>query len=426
MKRSIVLLLAVAAVVTVGLAGCVPGAAPPTTPTPAAPAAPTPAAPTAPTPAAPTAPTPAAPTHAPGEAWFPPENPYEGLAIKPDGTPYTIADAHLFAGNDWNITACGIAKSLILRTGATYLFNDADLKAENQIAFLEDVVATHSADAVLIHPCDTRLLIPAADACAAAGIPVYCYCTDIWTDTLASLTHFDWTGETTGRGANLLGEFYIQKAQELGKHMYVYELWGDHGLQTSLERHQGFHIATDARPDLVTVIESADTFWSDDVISDFVADAFSTHPELNGFYCHGTGIGGIEALRGLGRVVPRDDPNHVWSSSVDCETLTIQYMKNGEFDAIANHGPWPMIDLELNFLLWNVVIGKEIDGQKELLFPVTVITPENEATATFGGASCTYEGLPYRDWDQWPVLNWEKELGFKTPTVADRKNALGY
>ena len=313
------------------------------------------------------------------------------------------------------------------RAGANYIMNDAIVDPNKQIAFLEDLVATERADAVLILAVNEAMLAPAVDKATVAGLPVFACNFDVtmYTPNVVAFVYNDFDGPT---GTNLVGEFFVQKAEETGKPINIFEVWGDMTSQSSMDRHVGFHAAVDPCP-LITVIESSNTQWSDELGGEFTRDAFTAHPELNGLFVHGGGCtGAVEALNSLGRLYPPDDPRHVIIAVNDVDTRVLDTMDAGNLDACGSHTGNELWELATLNMFNYVVLGQPVP--KRTTVPMVVITPENVDTVMLGGEYdlgrlAAWPRLPANQFDSWPVLDGSK-LGITTPTVEMRKQLLGY
>ena len=405
MKKFIVPLITVM-VVSIILAGCVPGAAP---------APPTAAPPTAPE-------VPAEYQELIDEGLVDPNlvlNPYEGLAIKPDGTPYVFRGTYILLSLDWMLNVERLATSLLTRAGADFSTFDANMDAQAQIGYLEDLRALTPPDALLIHPVHEDLLVPAVEAMVEAGIPVFDEDVPTHTD---KVTCWAYHRQLPPVGQNLMGEWFVQKAEERGEMIYIYEIWGTRAMEISRDRNQAFHEVVDECP-LITVMESPDSQWSNEITADLVLAAFPAHPELNAIYHHGGGEdGAISALKTLGLLKPIDDPDHIILASGNCGTEIVEAIKRGEADAFTTHEPWDLADIIVKAMLTNVVLGQPVPH--EIISPMRVVSADNLYTAKRFGATAVYPLMPKKQWDLWPVLDTSTGLldanfnpiGLATPT----------
>jgi len=304
--------------------------------------------------------------------------------------------------------------SLIDRAGGEWITFDPEGDASKQIAWVEDLIAVRHPDCIIMQPCSEALLGPVIDrAYIEAGIPTIAFDFDIFADNTVSTV---WDHFLGNYGSNLLGEYFIELAEKTGEHIYVFEVWGDMAVESSRQRHKSFHRAVDTRPDLITVMESADKgWWSVDITAGYVMDAFTSHPELNGIFQHGGGCAGsLEGLRAINRLLPIGHPNHVYISTNDSDTMGVQELDKGNVDAFANHGGWWVSDVTVKVALTYICLGQPVPRFVNL--PLFVITPETIDSYWFAGALPAYARMP-TDHDLWPVLDYSP-IGIETPTEA--------
>jgi len=275
------------------------------------------------------------------------------------------------------------------------------------------MIAVKKPDAILMQAINEALLAPVTDKAAAAGIPTFAFDFDNFsTHTVCTVSDY-FKGPY---GSNLLGEEFVRIAQRDNKHINVFEIWGDKAVQSSHDRHDGFHAVVDKYPELITVTESGDKGWNSvELASNFVIDAFTAHPELNGTYQHGGGnAGSVQGLRAIGRLLPKGDPNHVYICTNDSDVSGQLAMDEGDVDAFTNHGGWHITDVLPKVAFTSVVLGKTVPRYVNL--PLMLITQENVDTTYFFGALAAYPRMP-QDPNLWPVLDYSP-IGIETPTAA--------
>jgi len=353
--------------------------------------------------------------------WGLPLNPYEGLGVKADGTPYLIAHAPFFLGVDFMINAEGIVESLIRRSGADYISFDPRMDAQKQIDYVEDLIAVKHPDAIIMMPVDEHMLAPVCEKAMAAGIDVYVWGFDLITDVgkgKVTTVCRDWEHG----GSDLIGQYFVDYAKKSGEHLHMYELWGLRSQDLCQERHRGLHSVVD-KCEMITVRESPDCQWSDEIAANLVMDAFTAHPELNALYCHGGGgTGAIEGLAAIGRLVPPGDPKHVLCAFNDCDTRTVEVLDAGKIDAFGTHQAWDLCDAAVKLAFWHTVLGKPVPGHVDI--PMKVITRDNIDTVegrVFGAP--VYPRMPMGKWDEWPVLDTRK--GVSPGMVGAKGESLG-
>ena len=366
MKRFIVPLVAVA-IAAMLLAGCTkpaPTPAPAPTPTPAP--APVPA-PT-PTPAPAPAPAPAAnlglqakdvPQLQPiiAEGSLDPNlymNPWgKDFALKPDGNPYQVADADLFVYCDWCFNQVQLFDSLLSRAGAVHTLYDVNFNLDTQVSVIENVIATKSADAILVSPVNEYQIVPAVEKAANAGIQVYACIQPVYSDKVINFAGHDYADRNlpAGQGTDAIGKWYSDYANAINKPIHILELWGSRATESSNFRHEGFRKGIGDNP-LITITESGDSNYDTTLLGQFTMDAFTADPTFNACFQQGGGTSGpIEALRSLGKLYPVGDPNHVIISTNECDTEILAAMDQGYVDAFCTNSPLPQANATVQNLL---------------------------------------------------------------------------
>lgn len=411
MKKFIIPLVVVAMVVGLIFAGCVPGRAPEVTPAKPVKASDVPELQKAIT----------AGCLDPNLAM----NPFgEDFAIKPDGTPYRIADVDIFVYCDWCFNQVQLFGSLITRAGGIHTLYDVAFILDRQIATIEDIVATRSADAILVSPVQEYQIAPACEWAADAGIPVFACIQPIYSDTIVNFCGHDYAGRyVPGFGADSIGQWYVDYVERTGQPLHIYELWGDRAHESSCLRHEGFRKGLAEHP-LITVTESPDSHYSAELMGQFVMDALTANPEIRAWFQHGGGTsGGIEALRTIGRLYPVGDPNHVIIATNECDTEILMAMDEGFVDAFCTNSPLPQVNVTVHHVFNYLVLGQSLP--KETWMPMVVITPENSWTERQFGGPAAWPRLPHGAWDLWPVVD-VSELGIEVPTKERRMELMGY
>ena len=405
MRRFIIPLLC--AVVGIIFAGCVaPAEAPPTTPT-------TP--PTQPT--APTEPTTPATTPEP-------TNPYEGLAIKPDGTPYRFASLYVLLSVDTLVNHSGQVCSLIERAGGEYTELDADFDVQKQIDQVDDMIALQTVDGIFIEACEEDMLVPVCEKAEEAGITVIEWDLKLHSDKVTSVIYHDFEGES---GTNLIGEYLVQRAKDRGEQLQVFVGWCLRDMEMQWERYRGFMRPVDANPQWVNIVmESAETFGSNELTAEYVMDGFTAHPEMNAMYviCGG-GSGAPEGLRAIDRLQPYGHADHVITCLNDCDIVPVEQMDAGNIDAFLSHPNPDLGDVGVKIMFEALILGQSVP--QKISLPMWLITPENIEMEKYG-APGTWPRMIDKygpDWDNWPILD-TSELGIRTPTTELRMQYQGY
>jgi len=361
-------------------------------------------------------------------------NPYEGLAIKPDGTPFHLAKSSHFSGCEWCSVNDALFKSLVERAGGKYTQHVAEFDVQKQLGFLDDCVSVLKPDMVVVHPCDEAAAAPGVERLEAAGISAYIYDFRIGTEQYTSNIYHDFDGQF---GANLLGQALVDIAERENKEIFLLEVWGNRGEVSAFDRAEGLHAAIDQCP-LITTMESADTMWGDAENAAAVIDNFTARPELNAFwYMDGGAEGCIEGLRSIGRLHPIGHPDHVIASNLTPSSGVIEAMLNKEFDCVSNHQPWDLADITIKIAFTHVILGQPVP--KDVVVPMGVMTADNILSEQLFGVPMGYALMPMGEWDIWPIMDTVIDPVYDqapdgtlttyplpAPTVAMRMELQGY
>lgn len=415
MKKFVIPLLTVAVVVSIVFAGCVPTAPPPVAPPPVAP--------------------PEVVTDPLGVP-LPPEivglvdaevvymNPWPGrdFALKPDGTQYRITFAQTWMGDDYQYAAKGIARNHFENAGAIYVGLDALHSVDIHIGQIEDIIATRSADVIMMQPTEEYLMVAVTEAAEMAGIPVFCFVDASRTDMLTF-----WSGylyEDPELGIGVVGKEFVRIAEERGEPINILEIWGNRGWATSVNRHLGFHAGIAEHP-LITVIESVDTVGEPEAMVAVTMDNFSVHPELNGLFSHwGDATAFVTGLKAVDRWYPVGHEKHVAVIPQDVDIVAAEQVRAGYFAGLGSTSPWQQVDVLVKAVLNHVVCGLPLDPDR-VPIPVFMITRENIGKEFLYGGTLVFTDMPFAEWGKWPVLD-TTEVGLPILSKADRMELMGY
>ena len=348
-------------------------------------------------------------------------NPFgESFATKPDGTPYLFAYSVLFLGVDTLSQGAKFQESIIDRAGGDSVFADPGLDAQKQISWIEDLIAgQNKPDCLIFQAVNENMLVPVVDQAWAAGIPSIIWDIDVFSDNKVSFILHDFAG---AQGSNLLGQYFVDRAEAENKEMTVLEIWGQRSLQTAQDRHTGFRKPIDASP-LITVIESSYSNWSPEEAANITMNELTAHPEIGGIYSQeGEAPGVVEGLRSIGRLLPVDDPDHVIVATNDIDTLVAQSVQEGTVDACGSHQSVDLQDIATQVAFTYSVLGQNVPAR--LSVPMYLVTPENVNTLKMLGIPI-YPLLPPGRWDLWPPSDCA-EIGLPQPTEALRMQYQGY
>jgi len=320
-----------------------------------------------------------------------PTNPYEGLAIKPDGTPYNFGFVPCFLWHEWMAMAEGIATSLVERAGGRISSYDSDLDVHTEIASLQDLM-TRGVDSIIINPVDTAASVPMIEQVYDAGIPIFDFDMIAQTEKLTGLS----THDQFEMGV-IAGDWVVNLVESTGEPLIVYEIWGVMQHEGCIRRHNGFHSVVDGH-ELITVVESPNTNFQAVEAMHAVTDAFSAHPEYGAIMSQGgMGEGYMEALRGVNRLYEIGHPEHVLVFNMNEDPEAYKYMTEGYMDACCTHGSWIEVDIAVKQMFTYVILGQPVP--RKIWIPVRFLSAEDIAWQPYIDGKM--RGV---DYDLWPVL----------------------
>jgi ribose transport system substrate-binding protein len=343
---------------------------------------------------------------------------------KPDGSPFRVADVDIFVYCDWCFNQVQLFESLFNRAGGWTGTYDVAFIMERQVSTIEDIVATKSADVILVSPVNEYQIVPAVEAAVDAGIPVFACIQPVYSDKVTNFAGHDYAGRyVPGFGTDSIGLWYVDYVESTGNPVHILELWGDRAHESSNFRHEGLHKGLQDHP-LITVTESGDSGYNTDIMGEYVLDALTADPTINAVFQQGGGTSGpIEALRTLGRLNPVGDPDHVIIATNECDTEILAALDQGFVDAFCTNSPLWQVNATVQAVMHSIMIGNDVP--KEIWVPMIVIDETNSWSAKQGGGPAAWPRLPHGNWDNWPVLDCT-EMGIELPTMEMRKTIAGY
>jgi ABC-type sugar transport system substrate-binding protein len=356
-------------------------------------------------------------------------NPFKDLLVKPDGTPFKIAYGVATLEVEPMAEATKMLEDYLPRfglgpKGQNWTTFGGRFDIEAQVAWVEDMTATFKPDWFMIHSASAELLAPPVEAAVAQGISVFTLDCGIESDAVTSFIAHKFEGPG---GTDLVGEWLINELVRLGygpdNPVVVGELWGMREMKTSQLRHEGFHKATDPVT-WITVLESADTNWGEELTATLTADMAIAHPEIKAFFHHGCGGAGmVPGLEGIGMLLPIGDPNHIVIVSNDAESAMWDGVLEGKADCFSTHGGVEPTDVCLQVAITNVIFGQPVE--KFYSCPFIMVTIDNIDTVQIGGIPPA-PGWPRGRWDTWLPMDPLEPYGFPQPSLALRQQYVGY
>jgi len=317
-------------------------------------------------------------------------NPYEGLGIKTDGTPYRFAHVPLFLYNEWVAMGHGYLMSAFERAGATIDLFNSNLDAAVEMATLQDIQANEY-DGIAILPVDSASAGASIDSLWAAGIPAVSWDYKPASDNL--LCHCEEDQYLLGQVG---GQFFVDYVERTGEPLKILELWASMAQDGCIRRHNGFHSVVDGNP-LITVVESAPTNHALEPAQTIVLDQFSADPELNALWAMAdTYEGYTQGLAFCDRRIRIGDPGHVVIFTGPGEPGALQALRDGIVDAVGSMSCWVECDLVSKALLTYVCLGEDVPSE-QFVPPIMIGPDDTEQPYLYGNM----RGIPF---DDWPII----------------------
>jgi ABC-type sugar transport system substrate-binding protein len=171
----------------------------------------------------------------------------------------------------------GIFKELCAEAGVELITTNAEAKVDKQLADVEALIEKKP-DIILIRAADSIGVVPAFEACAAAGIP-----------TLAADILPDGFDDTLKIGSNQYDIGLIQNAWYVNKletdpdyTLKIGYIWGSQGMNLLFDRYQGFVDGlVDKYPGRVEVLAEKVCNWSATEAMAVTEDWLQAYPEMN-------------------------------------------------------------------------------------------------------------------------------------------------
>jgi len=235
---------------------------------------------------------------------------------------------------------------------------------QKQINQIEDFIA-QGVDAIVAVPDDSRAICAAVEAAKRAKIPFY---------TIDRAPIGCEVNMTVLSDNYLAGQQAGEAVIEYLKKKYgspkgkVLEITGNLGQNVAQLRGGGFQDVIKKYPDVQLITKAGD--WDADKGQAIVRDVVSANPDLDAIYMHSDAVympGTLAVLEQLGRKFKRDEPNHIFLASVDCNPVGVQAIREGWADMCSSQ-PIPDFGIIVNF------IEKELNG--EAITEGTVTQPD--------------------------------------------------
>ncbi|RVA17171.1 sugar ABC transporter substrate-binding protein, partial [Mesorhizobium sp. M7A.F.Ca.CA.002.05.1.1] len=210
--------------------------------------------------------------------------PYKGIAVKQDGSPYKVLYLPVWMGDDYQVIAQHLLQTQLEEAGATFTTSSAEFDVPTQTRLMEDAIATHAYDAIVLHPIDPTSMATTIDKAIASGIDVYNWVLPANTDKLTGFAGYD---ADTMEGNGQIGVKFSELAKTAGataeKPYRVLEIWGARALPICQARHHGVGLGLAGDP-AVEIVESVDTSGQPESVIKAIQDAFARYPDIKAIY----------------------------------------------------------------------------------------------------------------------------------------------
>jgi ABC-type sugar transport system substrate-binding protein len=331
---------------------------------------------------------------------YPPENPLEGLGIKPDGTPYEVHHLCFSAthpccvwGNEW-------FKELGRRSGANTVDNSIPYDPAGQLAVVEDLY-NMQIDALILWSIEESMMLPILNQYQTAGIDVYQEDHEILSPVIIGCARHSGLG--MGRDG---GFFAMETAQKLNKQFKALIINGYLGATPGIVRPLGFKTIAYDNPQWLTIVaESVECMWQDAPAQDATMDIMPAHPEINCIFEPGGMLGGvIEGLRSLGMLYPVGDPNHIFVIGLNDDGRAPDYIEQGWIDGAIEHSTYKSVSESFKMVLLHTCMGESLPVRDQVMESV-IYTPDDIGTDMWNLSwdILARDGVPM---DQIPLIDW--------------------
>lgn len=354
----------------------------------------------------------------------------EPFGFKPDGTPFKVSVDYAVMNCEEMVNYEAVIRTrLSVQNGMEYSLFDSEFNPENQVAYLEDLAA-NPPDIALHHSVSEMASVPAVDKLAALGVKNYNFDLPLFTPSVISYVHHWFEGTPDGGGGGIAGQKWNEIQQATNQKMTILNIYCMRAALWSQQRSSALTEYVKANPN-ITVIDSMDNGGSDEVASQIVIDTITSNPAVNGIYMQCGGQAGVIAgLKAIDRLKPIGDPAHVTVVTFEGALPVMREMKNGNIDYVMTHGPWDVCDMITKVVMWNAVCG--VDMPQNIVCPMFLLDKDNlDSTSNFMYGALYWTEMPPAQWEIWPVLDtvskntWGSQAGMEGPLAVLPANVQG-
>lgn len=249
---------------------------------------------------------------------------------------------------------------------------------QKQTNIVQDWVASGEFDGILVIPVSSDAMTAAVEIANKAGVLVACMDRTVTGgDVVATVTSDAYAcGKLTGEEAvKLLTKKY---GAAKGK---VLELQGDLAAEIITLRQKGFGDVIAQHPD-IQLLQKPTNFDQNTAYS-ATMDSLTANSDIDLIFWQSDiiAVSAVGAIKDSGKLVTRDDPNHIMLVGIDGQTPMLEYIQQGFADGVANQALLAF-GFSVKFLkdAWEgkpVKVGDVITQEGEYWSPATVTEGAN-------------------------------------------------
>jgi len=252
----------------------------------------------------------------------------------------TVAIIPLFFGHDAHKAMEMEIEGMFNEVGWKYDVFNPDTKLDTQLKIIDDIIASHKYDYVLMNPADSGGIVGAIEKLNQAKIPVFTWDRVPYGGTIVWGTTSD-SYQAGGLLAQKIAELIAKKFKDPKGAVCV--MLNNPEVDTHALRIDGLHAVFARYPDIKlyeAMVPSYDAAAAVTVMQSLV----NKHPEAVALYsqCSFYSTGYLAALKEIGRLKPKNDPEHLIYGSIDGDPYAHQQIRDGWEDVEVTHaiGEW--------------------------------------------------------------------------------------
>jgi len=253
--------------------------------------------------------------------------------------------------------------------GMEFIMADGQNDIIKQITSMEDLI-TSGVEILILNPLDHKAMVPAVNAIASSGIPVFIVDSQIDPDA-NYITSVKASNEGNGE---LIGEWVVQKLGNTA--IQVALISGSQGNPVGREKRLGFirgftetQLITEGSADL-RIVSQGWGDWAHIGGLEAMEDILVAHPDINLLVAENDamGMGALKAIHESGK------SEDIMVVGFDGQKEAYELIKTGEFSATALNSPMELARLVVESVV-KFLHGEQVD--KIIHTPAVLITKDN-------------------------------------------------